>query len=115
MNAERKKELREQYKTRHPDMGVVCWRCGDQIWVMISRDAKADYNSTSFQLKLGTWPNREMQLAFSQRSDEFEWSLAKKLDYEDPSDDYSDDLQLLLMELMDEHPEAQPMRPGRKG
>lgn len=114
MNTERKKELREQYKTRHPDMGVVCWRCGDQRWVMISKDAKADYNGTSFQLQLGTWPNRGMQKRYQDQPDAFVWSLEKKLDYEDPQDDLSDDLQLLLMEFMEEYPDAQPMRPGKK-
>lgn len=115
MNAERKKELRDQYKTRHPEMGVVCWRCGDRCWCMVTKDAKADYNSTSFQLKLGTWPNREMQKLYSEQSDAFVWSVAKTLDYEDIQDDHSDDLQLLLMEFMDEYPDALPMRLGRKG
>lgn len=114
MNQERRKELREQYDKRHPDMGVVCWRCGDSRWAMISRDARADFNSTSFQLKLGTWPNREMQRAYNEPPDAFEWSLAKALDYKDPTEDYSDDLEILWLEFLEEQPGAKPMRPGRR-
>lgn len=114
METNRKKELRQQYNNRHPDMGIVCWQCGDIIWAATSKDAKADYNGTSFQLKLGSWPNREMQRIYNERPDEFVWSLAKELDYKDYADDHSDDLELLLMEFMEEHPDAKPMKPGKK-
>ena len=114
MDKDRKKELREQYKNRHPDMGIVCWQCGDKLWAAVSRDAKADYNGTSFQLNLGSWPNREMQALYRERPEDFHWSLAKALDYEDYADDHTDDLQLLLLEFLDEHPDARPMRPGAK-
>ena len=111
---QRKKELREQYMNRRPDMGVVCWTCGEHIWAAVTTDAAAEYNSTVFQLKLGSWPNREMQRLYNQSPDAFQWSLAKKLKYEDPTKDYSDDLQLLMLEFVDEHPEAQPMSPRKK-
>ena len=64
MNTERKKELKEAYSNRHPDMGIVCWTNGDRMWIAKSKDAKADFNGTSFQLQLGSWPNREMQDAY---------------------------------------------------
>ena len=115
MDRDRKKELRGQYMRRRPDMGVVTWRCGDDIWVMTSRDAAADYNSMSFQLKLGSWPGKELQRAYNADPDGFQWTLEKPLRYDDPNDDLSDDLALLLMEFLDEHPNAKPMKPGIKG
>lgn len=114
MDKDRKKELREGYANRHPDMGVVCWQCGDEIWAAVTKDERASYNGTSFQLKLGSWPNRELQAAYSRRSGDFKWFMAKKLDYKEPSDVTGEDLELLLMEFMEEHPEAKPMKPGKK-
>ena len=112
MDKGRKKELREQYAARHPDMGIVCWQCGDELWAAISRDADKDHNRSEFQLKLGTWPDRELQSQYALSPDDFRWVLAKKLDYEDTDEDHSEELQLLLLEFLDEHPEAKPMKPG---
>ncbi len=61
MNKDRKKELRTQYEERKPDMGIICWQNDAEIWIAISKDINADYNSSLFQLKLGSWPNREIQ------------------------------------------------------
>jgi len=114
MDADRRKELKEEYANRHPDKGLVCWKSKGRIWVMPSSDAKADFNGTSFQLQLGSWPNKELQKAYSQNPTSFVWTLEEKLDYKDPTEDYSDDLKLMLMEYMEKHPEAKPMRPLRK-
>ena len=114
MDNERKKELKEAYANRHPDMGIVCWTSGDRMWIAKSKDARADYNSTSFQLRLGSWPNREMQAAYQADPASFRWALLKPLDYEDPAEDYSDDLALLYEEVMDEHPEARPMKRDKR-
>lgn len=112
MDSERKRELKEQYANRHPEMGVVGWRSGERLWVCISKDTRADYNRSLFQLQLGSWPNREMQQAYAADPVSFEWCVLKTLDYQEPTDDHTDDLQLLLMMVMEEHPEAEPMRPA---
>lgn len=114
MDKERKKELREIYANRHPDMGIVCWQYGDYMWVATSKDASADYNSTSFQLNLGSWPNKELQKMYKEHKDEFRWSLIRELEYEDYSEDHSEDLEILLMEFLDEYPDAKHMKPGKK-
>lgn len=108
MDKDHRKELRERYQKRHPQMGIVCWMCGEHIWAAVSHDAAADYNSTLFQLKLGSWPNREMQKLYAERPEDFIWSVARELDYEDIDDDHADDLQLLLMDFLEEHPLARP-------
>jgi len=114
MEQQRKKELRAQYDQRKPDMGIVCWQSGEKMWIAISEDAKADYNGTLFQLQLGSWPNRELQKAFTADPGSFQWSLLKKLDYKEREDDHREDLELLYMMCLDEYPEAQQMRPGRR-
>lgn len=114
MDKDRRKELREQYDNRHPDMGVVTWRHGNDIWVMTTKDANADYNRTSFQLRLGSWPNRELQDAYNADPNGFVWTLEKQLKYEELNEDHSDDLEILLMDFIDKHPDAKPMKLGKK-
>lgn len=110
MTNDRKKELKEQYEKRHPRMGIICWQSGEKLWADMSRNADGDYNSTSFQLKLGSWPNRELQSAFTAAPESFSFSLVKELEYEDYSEDHTDDLKILLMDYLREHPDAKPMR-----
>lgn len=113
MEKERRKELRAQYDQRKPEMGVVCLKSGERRWIAVSTDAKADYNGILFQLKLGSWPGRELQKAFTEAPDSFEWSLLKKLDYDEREDNHRDDLELLYLQCLDEYPDAMPMRPGK--
>lgn len=113
-NNDRRRVLKEQYINRHPDMGIVAWKFRDKIWFMSSKDTNADFNSTSFQLKLGTWINKEMQNDYNSNSDEFVWSVEEKLDYKDLTDDIDDDLFLMLMDYIETHPTAIPMKPIRK-
>ena len=100
---QKKKALRAQYDQRKPDMGIVCWQNGEKMWIAVSKDAKSDYNSSLFQLQLGIWPNREMQKAFTDNPDSFQWSLLKKLDYKERDEEHSDDLEFLYMMCMDEY------------
>lgn len=114
MDKEQKKALRAQYNARKPEMGIVCWESGTTMWIAISRDTKADHNSSLFQLQLGSWPNREMQAAFTEDPGAFEWSVLKKLDHGDGEEDPGEELELLYMLCMEEHPDARQMRPGRR-
>ncbi len=114
MDKEKRKALKEAYANRRPDMGIVCWKSGDSMWIAKSKDVKADFNGTSFQLKLGSWPNREMQSAYNSDPDSFEWVLLKKLDYEEPDENHDDDLELLYLEFADKYPAAKPMKRGKR-
>ena len=88
--------------------GRAVTECGLQNQRMLK-----DFNSSSFQLQLGSWPNREMQEAYKADPSSFQWVLLKKLDYKELDEDLSDDLELLYMEVMDEYPNAKPMRRRR--
>lgn len=114
MDKDSRKTLKQAYANRHPDMGIVCWKSGDQMWVAKSKDAKADFNGTSFQLKLGSWPNREMQAAYKADPKSFQWELLKTLDYEDFNEDHDDDLEILYLDVMEEYPAAKPMRISKR-
>ena len=114
MDKDKRKALQEQYKNRHKDMGIVCWKCGDRMWLAESRDIQADYNSMKFQLDLGSWPNRKLQDEYRKAADAFEWIVLKQLDYEDPAEDHYDDLDILMLEAMAEYPDAETMKPNKK-
>ena len=114
MDKDKRKALKEAYANRHPDMGIVCWKNKDQMWIAKSTDARADFNSTSFQLKLGSWPNREMQAAYNTDPESFQWVLLKKLDYKEADEDHGDDLEILYLEAVEEYPAAKPMRNGKR-
>ena len=114
MENEKRKELIGQYKERHPDMGVVCFKAGDRIWLDTTTDAEAYFNRLLFQLKLGSWTNREIQKAYSSNPEGCELKIIKKLDYKDLTEDHSDDIEILLMEALDEYPDANPIKTGKK-
>lgn len=114
MDKDRRKELKEQYNNRHPQMGIVCWQCGEEIWALASKDTNKDYNGTSFQLNLGSWPNRELQKKYTENPEKFKWFIAKELEYEDYSEDHTDELEILMLEFLEENPDAKPMKPMKK-
>ena len=37
MDREKKKALREQYSNRHPKKGIICWQCGEVMWIDMSK------------------------------------------------------------------------------
>ena len=113
MDKEQKKALREKFEARRPVMGIVALTDGDDIWIAVSTDAAADRNSTMFQLQLGSWPNRELQKAYSDHPDRFAWSVIRELKYEERDDDHRDELELMYLMCLDEHPGAKQMRAGR--
>ena len=114
MDKLQKKAAREEYDRRHPEKGIVCWQSNGRKWIATSQDATADFNATSFQLRMGSWPNREMQEAYSEDPSSFQWSILKSLDYKETDKNYSEELEILYMMCLDEYPEAEQMRPGRK-
>ena len=70
MQTDRRKELRDAYKSRRPDMGVVELRCTatGQRFLGITRDAAKELNSLRAKLNGGGHPNRPLQQLWSERS-----------------------------------------------
>lgn len=98
MDTTRKKELRQQWKNRHPEMGVISFRCKEteESFLGISKDTKADINRNRFQLETGTHPNKKMTELWNQYGEEgFELSVVKILKYENPDEDHTEELEEL--------------------
>lgn len=109
MQTDRRKELRDAYKSRRPDMGVVELRCTatGERFLGITRDAAKELNSLRAKLNGGGHPNRSLQQLWNERGEDgFEFSVADTLEYESPEDVSADDLQALRDLLLAEDPEA---------
>ena len=109
MQTDRRKELRDAYKSRRPDMGVVEPRCTatGQHFLGITRDAAKELNSLWAKLNGGGHPNRPLQQLWSEHGENgFDFRVADTLEYENPEDVSADDLQALRDLLLAEDPEA---------
>ncbi|MGC4018549.1 MAG: GIY-YIG nuclease family protein [Muricomes sp.] len=98
MDRKRKKELILEYKNRHPEMGVISYRCKStgESFLGISKDTKTAFNSSDFQLSLGKHPNKYLQELWNQYGEgDFERLVLKVLKYEDPVADHTDELEEL--------------------
>jgi len=109
MDSKRRKELLEAYKNRHPEMGVISYRCKetDEVFLGISKDTKSDFNSTNMKLTLNIHPNKRLQELWNKYGEEgFELSVAKVLKYEDPQEDHTQELEKLREQCLAADPKA---------
>lgn len=96
-----KKTLKEQYKQYKPEMGIVAYKClaTEKIYLIASKNTKADINSLTFQLNLGSYPICKNIVNDWKKYGQagFEISVIERLDYDkdETKDDYTADLKLL--------------------
>lgn len=113
MENNRRKELMAEYKNRKPEKGVIAFRCtptGD-LFIGIAKDTKADINSNSFQLKGGAHSNKTLQALWNTHGEGgFEIQILQTLEYDDPKDDHTADLQALLELCFEENQGAVKLR-----
>lgn len=98
MDMKRKKELLEAYKNRHPEMGVISFKCTAtrESFLGISTDTTADFNSNKFKLSSGIHPNQRLQSLWRQYGKSgFELSVLKVLEYKDLDEDHTIKLEAL--------------------
>ena len=104
MNQEKKKELQAQYKNMHHEMGVVSFKCtaSGEAFLAASKNTKSTLNSTQFQLEAGNHPNKALQALWKEYGPEgFACSVLEVLDYDDPTEDYSDILEEMRQAFLD--------------
>ncbi|GAE87861.1 GIY-YIG nuclease family protein [Acetivibrio straminisolvens] len=109
MDKKRKKELLEAYKNRHPEMGVISYRCKEtgDVFLGISKDTKADFNSTNMKLSAKMHPNKLLQELWNKYGLEgFELSVVKVLKYDDPHEDHTEELESLREQCFADNPNA---------
>ena len=99
--SQNKKGLKEKYKQMRPEMGVFMYKClpTGKSYLGYGQNLKADMNSLSFQLKLGSYPvNRNLQDDWVKYGEScFEIAVLELLEYDkdESKTDYIDDLRIL--------------------
>ena len=109
MDKAQKKALTEEWKNRRPEMGVISLRCKEtgETFLGPAKDTKAGFNSLRAKLSGGIHPNKRLMELWKQYGEEgFEWSVLKTLDYENPGDDHTAELEKLREQCMAEDGKA---------
>lgn len=109
MDTKRRKELLENYKSSRPQMGVISYSCKEtgDVFLGISKDTKADFNSTNFKLSANCHPNKQLQKLWDIYGLEgFELSVIKELKYDDPTEDHTAKLESLREQCLASNPKA---------
>jgi len=95
------KQLKNRYKQMKPEMGVFALLCKPtgKAYLAVSGNIKADINSLTFQLRLGSYfPCGNLQADWTKFGESsFEISVLETLKYDDDKTktDYTADLKLL--------------------
>ena len=98
MDKAQKKALTEEWKNRRPEMGVISLRCKEsgEACVGTAKDTKAAFNSVRAKLSGGIHPNKRLMELWRQYGEEsFAFSVAAVLEYEDPQEDHTEELETL--------------------
>ncbi len=110
-----KKELREQYKQRKPEMGVykIVDTKNNQTYLGKSKDFKATRNSLFFRLSVGALANYpELQKDYNEVGEScIQFEILEKLDQIEGLDNYKEELDALLQITLSDHEEAKEMLP----
>lgn len=109
MKTDRRKELRDAYKNRRPDMGVVELRClaTGERFLGTTRDAAKELNSLRAKLDGGGHPNRQLQQLWNEHGEDgFAFAVVDTLEYDDPEEVTADDLDALRELLLADDPAA---------
>ena len=78
-----------------------------KIFLGISKDTKADFNSTNMKLSANWHPNKKLQELWNKYGPEgFELSVIKVLKYDDPSEDHTAKLESLREQCLAANPNA---------
>lgn len=109
MDIKRKKELLNEWKNRHPEIGVFIIKCkttGD-IFAGISKDTQVEFNSQRFRLSSKLHSNKDLSKLWEEYGENnFEYVVEKVLKYENPNDDYTKELEELLEKYLLDKPQA---------
>lgn len=109
MDKAQRKAMVEAWKTRCPEMGVIALRCiaTGESFLGASKDTKADFNSSRAKLSSGTHPNKRLSELWGQYGEAgFEFLVLETLNCEDPTKDYTSQLEKLRDAYLAQDPQA---------
>lgn len=117
MEIQRKKELLQAYRNRRPEMGVISFRCSatDEVFFTAASDIPAKINRLRFQLSAGSCPNKQLQALWSKYGESaFVLQVERRLKYEDPLEDHTEELDTLYELCLLENPQGKRIEHRRK-
>ena len=91
-------------------MGVISFQCRTtgEAFLTIASDTTARLNRVCFQLSAGQCPNKRLQELWTRYGeDDFEFGVVKTLEYDDPMEDHTEELETLCELCLIENPQAQ--------
>ena len=103
MDENQKKQAVRAWKLRKPDYGVLRFYCPatGETFLTATNDTKRGFNRHTFQLSAHAHPNKRLQVLWDEHGREgLELTVAAELDYDDPTEDQTEMLQLLLEECL---------------
>ena len=98
MDNARKKEMLREYRQTPQRVGIFAVVCGANRWIGASRNLDKQQNSLWFQLRMGNYPNAELQKAWK---DAGEAAFAYEV-----LEEVKDDNALIIGELLKEREAA---------
>ena len=90
-------------------MGVISFQCctTSEVFLTTAADTTAKLNRVRFQLSAGQCPNKRLQELWTQYGeDDFELGVVKVLEYDDPTEDHTEELETLYELCLLENPKA---------
>ena len=112
MDENEKKRAIRAWKLRKPDYGILSFRCPatGETFLAATNDTKRGFNRHTFQLGAHTHPCRRLQELWDEHGREgLELTVAAELEYDDPTEDQTEMLQLLLEECLEGTPGAKAL------
>ena len=98
MSNDRRKEMLREYKQTPQRAGVFAISCGERRWTGTSRNLEKQQNSLWFQLRMGNYPNTELQKSWDNAGDaSFTYEILEEV---------KDDNALIIDELLKEREAA---------
>ena len=90
-------------------MGVISFQCRTtgEAFLTIAADTTAKLTRVRFQLSAGQCPNKRLQELWARYGeDDFELGVVKVLEYDDPTEDHTEELETLSELCLLENPKA---------
>ena len=90
-------------------MGVISFQCRttSEVFLTTAADTTAKLNRVRFQLSAGQCPNKRLQELWTQYGeDDFEFGVVKVLEYDNPTEDHTEELETLYDLCLLENPKA---------
>lgn len=99
MDNKTKQELKQDYKNRKPEMGIISFYCRNtgESFLGISKDTRIGFNSSKFQLSNKMHTNKKLQSLYDQYGEQgFDYQVVSVLKVDETSEHQDQDLKELL-------------------